>query len=110
MLIKEFTQTQNLESADLIDDLHFFMHNDPYFYRKVFYPLILKVRNHVKAGKQCTDKVFQSCVKQAMDMYVQKFNIGGNTQSVFTDTDRDELARKIFGQEMEHIHKGTYDN
>jgi hypothetical protein len=109
MLINEFTESPNLENTDLLDDLHFFMHNDPKFYRKVLYPMIAKLRDHIKAGKQCKDTVFANCVKHAMQIYLQKYNIGGNTQSVFTDTDRDELARKIFGQEMEHIHKGTYD-
>lgn len=108
MLINEFTEVQDLETADLLDDLHFFMHNDPAFYRKKFYPMISKVRDHIKAGKQCKDTVFSSCVNDAMNVYCKKYNIG-NTKSVFTDIDRDSLARRIFGQELENINKGIYD-
>jgi hypothetical protein len=110
MLINEFTQLPDMENADLLDDLHFFMHNDPNFYRKVFYPMIAKVRDHVKSGKQCKDTVFKKCVNDAVDIYCKKFNLAGNPTSVFTNVDRDELARKIFGQEIDQIHKGTYDN
>lgn len=110
MLIKEFTTPIDIENTNLLDDLHFFMHNDTVFYRKIFYPVIAKVRDRVKSGKGCKDTVFKSCVDSAVDIYCKKFNIAGNPVSVFTNVDRDSLARKIFEQELEEINKGTYDN
>lgn len=109
MLIREFTESPELKDVDLVDDLHFFMHNDPKFYRRALYPMIVKVRDHIKSGKKCNDTVFRKCVDSAVDSYCSKFKISGNPTSVFTDVDRDSLARKIFAQEQEHINKGTYD-
>ena len=109
MLIREFTESPDLENVDMLDDLHFFMHNDPNFYRKKFYPMIARVRDHIKSGKRCKDTVFRPCVDVATEMYCKMFKIPGNEKSVFTDTDRDELARKIFGQEVENIKQGHYD-
>ena len=99
----------NLEEIDLSEDLHFFMHNDHNFYRKVFFPMISKVKAHIKSGKRCHDGVFRPCVDQAAETYCKKFNIPDNHKSVFTDVDRDELARKIFGQEKDRIEQGDYD-
>ena len=99
----------NLEEMDLPSDLHFFMHNDHNFYRKVFFPMISKVKAHVKAGNRCHDAVFRPVVDTAAETYCKKFNIPDNHKSVFTDVDRDELARKIFSQEKDRIEQGDYD-
>lgn len=111
MLIREFTEQDNIdmESVDLLDDLQFFMNNDPTFYRKVYYPTLSQMKNTVKEGSQCNDKIFRPCVDKAVEVYCKKFNIPGNVKSVFTDVDRDELARKIFGQELDNIEQGVYD-
>ena len=112
MLIREFAEDQqlDLETVDLLDDLQFFMNNDPHFYRRDYYPILSKVLQHVKAGKQCREDVFLPCVDKAIQIYCRKFNIPGNEKSVFTDTDRDELARKIFNQELHNIEQGAYDD
>lgn len=112
MLIREFTEQDNfdLESIDLSDDLQYFMNNDPAFYRKEYYPTLSKMMHTVKEGAQCNDDIFRPCVDKAVEIYCKKFNIPGNIKSVFTDVDRDELARKIFGQEIENIEKGAYDD
>ncbi len=109
MLIREFTEEPDLDGVDLVDDLHFFMHNDPKFYRRVLYPLISKLRTHVKKGKKCKDEVFRNCVEQAIAQYCKQYNISGNPTSVFTNVDRDSLARKIFNDEMNNINSGAYD-
>ncbi len=109
MLIREFTEDPRLKDVDLLDDLHFFMHNDPQFYRKELYPLIAQLKKHVKSGKRCEHTLFRKCVDKAVDHYCQKFKITGNPKSVFTDVDRDSVARKVFAQEQENISKGAYD-
>jgi hypothetical protein len=109
MLIREFTENPDLKDVDLLDDLHFFMHNDPKFYRRALYPLIARFRDHIKSGKKCNDLIFRPCVDRATHEYCKKFNIPDSEKSVFTDVDRDQLARKIFAQEQEHINQGHYD-
>jgi hypothetical protein len=111
MLIREFTEQEpiDLESVDLLDDLQFFMNNDPAFYRKVYYPVLSQMKNTVKEGAQCSDDMFRPCVDKAVDIYCKKFNLPGNIKSVFTDVDRDELARKIFSQELDNIDQGQYN-
>lgn len=110
MLIKEFVNSPlNLEDVDLKDDLKFFMHNDPGFYRRVLYPMIARVRDHIKQGHPCRDDIFRGAVDHAAKVYCQKFKIPQNEKSVFTDVDRDELAREIFGKERDHIEQGDYD-
>jgi hypothetical protein len=109
MRIFELNEKFKLDDIDLLDDLEFFMNNDNQFYRRVYYPLLMKVKKMVTLGKPCDDKIFRSCIDQAIPLYIKKFNISGNEKSVFTDVDRDELARKIFGQEKERIEQGQYD-
>lgn len=104
MLIKEFAL-----DYDIADDLHFFIYNDPETYKKIFYPYLLQLKKHIKSNKQCPDLLFKSCINKAFKDYCKKYNITINTKSVFTDTDRDQLARKIFGQEIDNIKKGVYD-
>lgn len=109
MLIREFTERPDLKEIDLLDDLKFFMENDPKFYRRMMFPLILKIKKQVKSGGTCRDTVFRPCIDNAVHAYCQKFKIPGNEKSVFTDVDRDKLARQIFGQEMDRIQQGVYD-
>ena len=109
MLIREFTEIKELKDIDLLDDLEFFMTHDPKFYRRTFFPMIARVRDHIKSGKQCSDTAFRSTVDSACDEYCSKFKIPGNPKSVFTDVDRDKVARSIFGKEHDNIAKGVYD-
>lgn len=109
MLLSELDSSKDLKDIDLLDDLHYFMHNDPKFYRQHFFPVITQLRNRLKDNKQSTPKGFRRCIDTAVDEYCKKFNISGNPTSVFTHVDRDELARKIFGQEKDNITQGHYD-
>lgn len=112
MLIREFTESPelDLETVDLLDDLQFFMNNDPGFYRKVYYPVLSHLKKKIKESGSCSEDIFRPCVDQAVEIYCQKFKIDGNEKSVFTDVDRDDLARKIFGQELDNINQGIYDD
>lgn len=112
MLIREFTESPGveLETIDLLDDLQVFMNNDPAFYRKVYYPVLSKFKKQIKSNGTCSEDIFRPCVDRAAQLYCQQFKISGNEKSVFTDVDRDELARKIFGQELKNIEEGIYDD
>lgn len=110
MLLSELDSSKDLKDIDLLDDLHYFMHNDPKFYRNILYPTISQFRNRLKDNQPCSPKGFRGCVDKAAEEYCKKFKMDGNPNSLFTHFDRDELARKIFGQEKENISQGKYDN
>lgn len=109
MLIREFTESPDLQDVDLIDDLEFFIKNDDKFYRRTFWPTLSKLKSDIKSGKGADSNCFRNCVDQAALLYCKKFNIADNPKSVFTDVDRDSLAKKIFDNERTNIEKGTYD-
>jgi hypothetical protein len=110
MLIREFVESPDLEEVDLKDDLKFFMHHDPAFYRRVFFPMISKLKKHLQSGKKCHSSVFRPCVDSAAETYCKKFKIADGHKSVFTDVDRDEIAQSIFGEESDRIQQGRYDD
>jgi hypothetical protein len=105
MKLREIFQQVNFEDADLRDDIAFFMYNDDKFYRRLLYPAIIKFRDKIKNNQSCEDTYFRSCVDTACKVYCKQFNIKDNEKSVFTDVDRDEVARKIFGQEKQEAER-----
>lgn len=109
MLLREFINKQDLDDVDMTDDLIFFMNNDSNFYRKVFFPMVVKVRDQLKSGKRCEDTIFRPCIDHAVDSYCEKYDISENPISLFTEVDRDEIARKVFATEKENIVNGRYD-
>jgi hypothetical protein len=109
MKINEVANIPDLDDVDLVDDLKFYMENDPQFYRRILYPIISQMKTQVKNGQRCKDNLFRDCVDKAALLYCKKFNIPDNPKSVFTDVDRDSLARQIFGQERDRINQGVYD-
>lgn len=109
MLLREIYEKIDTNEIDLVDDLHYFMENDPGFYRRVMYPVISKMKIKIKAGEKCDNNIFRPCVDAATNIYCKKFNITDNEKSIFTDVDRDALAHKIFHQENEKITQGVYD-
>lgn len=109
MLLRELDEKYNLKDLDLLDDLEFFMLNDDKFYRRILHPELLKMKNNLESGVACEDNCLRPCVDKAAILYCKKFNIPDNPKSVFTDVDRDAVARKIFGKEQDNIAKGHYD-
>ena len=103
MLLNELDPNTDLKDVDLLDDLHFFMTNDPVFYRKILHPIVITLKKHLKSDTKCDHTMFKSAVDDGVKAYCNKFKIEGNPKSVFTDVDRDELARKIFSQQTDHI-------
>lgn len=100
---------KELEDVDLVDDLQFFMYNDPKFYRRIMYPVLSQMKKQMQSGQGCKHDMFRPCVDTATKIYCNKYKISANDKSVFTDVDRDAVARKIFQQETERIKKGVYD-
>ena len=109
MLLRELDEKFNLEDSNLLDDLEYFMLNDDKFYRRILFPQILKIKHKLNAGQACDENSLRPCVDTAAKIYCKKFNIPDNEKSVFTDIDRDAVARSIFGKEQDKIAQGQYD-
>jgi hypothetical protein len=110
MLLRElYDKTDDFKDIDLIDDLKFFMNNDPAFYRKVLFPEISKLKDSVKGGNQCSEMHFKPCVDKAVGAYCKKFKIEKNPSDLFNDEEIRELAEKMYHEEKENINKGAYD-
>jgi hypothetical protein len=109
MLLKELDDRLNLEDTNLLDDLEFFMLHDDKFFRRVLYPQLLDIKHKLEAGKACEDTCLRASVDRAATIYCKKFNIPDPEKSVFTDVDRDAVARSIFGKEQDNIAQGKYD-
>jgi hypothetical protein len=109
MLLKELDDSFNLQDSNLLDDLEFFMLHDDKFFRRVLYPQLLDVKHKLEAGQACEDTCLRDSVDKAATIYCKKFNIPDPERSVFTDVDRDAVARSIFGKEQDRIAQGHYD-
>ena len=109
MLLRELDEKFDLSETNLLDDLEYFMMNDDKFYRRVLHPELLKMKRQLESGVACEDNCLRPCVDQAATIYCKKFRIPDAAKSVFTDVDRDSVARKIFPQEQDRIAQGHYD-
>lgn len=88
---------------DPLEDLAFFIRNDPEYYRKDYYPLVAKLDDYTRAGKKCKDTAFLPCVNKAVKIYVKKFNIPHEANKVFTKDAIQDLAQKMYREELDNI-------
>ena len=56
-------------SYDLGDDLQYFMNNDPEFYRKNYYPFVMRVKEAKVNKTKFTAKAFEAIVNHAYKVY-----------------------------------------
>jgi hypothetical protein len=109
MRIDEFAHPINDNLPfDVVDDVSIYMRNDPMFYRKSFFPAIMKMKDIHDAGKTPNPEVCLGEVcNRAMESYCKKFNLG-RKENIFKDDDRNLLIKKLFGEEMKQIKDGAY--
>lgn len=98
----------NAEEYDIVEDLMFFMNNDPVFYRHEYYPSVLKFRDCKKSGIDFESSKFKTVVEKAYKAYYQKFPIKNLKQSLENEM-IDEVCSKIYESELENIKQGHYD-
>jgi hypothetical protein len=110
MKINEFVDPKNFhaEEYDLHDDLKFFMNNDPDFYRKHYYPTILKMKICHGRGDEFTSNKFMPIVKEAFKLYKTKFPVK-NLNASIKEEDLNEICTKIHDEELKNIESGQYD-
>ena len=108
MRLNEFTDKEELP-FDVVDDTLVFMRNDPVFYRKFYFPAVCELADCQRAGKDADPKKFLTpMIEKGCDSYVKKYNVGRNSEEVFTAEDRTNLLQKINDEETENIRKGDY--
>jgi hypothetical protein len=102
-------QSDKFKDIDFVDDLKFFMHNDPRFYRTVVYPVIAELKSKLKSGGKCNEMSFKPCIERAIPVYCNKFKITQNPKVLFAVEEVKDLATKMFHEEKHNIKNGVYD-
>ena len=92
------------DDFDLIDDLIYFINNDPEFYRTRFYPIVTKFENKIKNDKSLDHTYFSNIVKQAYSWYIDKFKLVDLPEELDPDT-LDDICKKIKKQQIESYQK-----
>jgi hypothetical protein len=93
---------------DLKDDLVFFMNNDPEFYRKKYYPTMLKFDEYFKEGKMVGPRGFEKLVREAYAIYQNKFPVEG-LESTLESEMCEEICNFIHEQETKNCKDKFYD-
>jgi hypothetical protein len=92
---------------DLADDLMFFMRNDDDFYRRHYYPHVVKCKSHIKQGNDLSPKVFAPMVQHAYECYSKKFPMRELPESLDGEM-LSEICGKLRTEERTHIKKDIY--
>ena len=92
---------------DVKEDLAFFMNHDDDVYRRHTFPAILKVKDLVEAGKPTDYSLFGKTVEECYNLYQDKFK-GHKLPEVLDQALLDEVARKVYEEELERIKNGDY--
>jgi hypothetical protein len=111
MLIQEMLDKQLEKSElgyDLKDDLVFFMNNDPEFYRKQYYPAMLKFKKYCKEDKRIQSRAFNNLVNDAYDFYKTKFPVEGLDEMLNKET-CESICEYILELETKNVKDGHYD-
>jgi len=110
MKISEFAEQDNNKLPfDVTEDVIVFMRNDPIFYRRKYYPAVMRLKDTCKKKQKIdASKMFGAAVDSAMNTYCKKFQVGKNAAKVFDMQDRQNIINKIYTEEMANIQQGKY--
>ena len=93
---------------DLKDDLMFFMNNDPDFYRKKYFPAMLKFDRYCKEGKEVGPRGFEPLVRHAYECYQNKFPVEGLEKDLAAEM-CESICKSIHEQELKNVKNKFYD-
>ena len=94
---------------DVVDDVHVFMKNDKDFYRKQYFPVVMKMNDAHRAGKSCpAKKMIGKMLKPACGSYCKQYRIPKSPDELLTAEQQRDLIEKIYSEEMQNITKGEY--
>lgn len=113
MYIREFVTAIKKDkdelSFDIADDLVVYMKNDPMFYRKEYYPAVLKMQSAYNKNKPLDAvSLWAPIVKRAIVPYMTKFKIDKNPKDIVSIDNIKSMASKIYSDELGNIKNGSY--
>lgn len=114
MYIREFVNAIKKDKDelpfDIEDDLVVYMRNDPMFYRKEYYPMVLKMQSAHKNNKSLDAlALWIPVVQRAIVPYMNKFKIDKNPKDIINKHMIKSIASKIYSDEINHIKSGSYE-
>lgn len=98
----------NADEYDIKDDLIFFMNNDSDFYRRHYYPCIIKMKLHHDRGQEIDSEKLRPVIKHAYSVYKEKFPVK-NLDKDLEKPDIDDMCAKILETELENFSQHQYD-
>jgi hypothetical protein len=91
-----------------VDDCAIYMRNDPMFYRKHFFPAVIKMQEMYKKNQKVNaSKCMGDCVNRGIESYCKEYKLG-RSENIFKDEDKEALVKKLFSEEMKQIKDGAY--
>lgn len=87
---------------DLIDDVVFFINNDPEFYRTIYFPLVSKFTDALKKGRTPSANAFKTIAEKAYDQYKEKFDVENLSPNLSPEELKD-ICVKLHNQQVEHF-------
>lgn len=106
--IVEFaSQPKDTLPYDVVDDVQQYMKNDPMFYRKIYYPAMVRMQDAMKNNKEPKDLI-APMVGLATKGYVEAYKINKNPEDLLTTEDYDDIINRIYEDEIEALRKGEY--
>tara|TARA_B110000503_G_C7048579_1_gene371293 strand:- start:353 stop:691 length:339 start_codon:yes stop_codon:yes gene_type:complete len=106
----EFSHVEEFKPTfDVVDDLHVYMRNDPMFYRKEYFPMVLKMNDAIQSGSKVnTKEMIVPMINKGVHSYCKQFNLARTSSDIFTDKDISAVAEKIYSEELTAIRNGAY--
>jgi hypothetical protein len=97
------TEQTNNDDFDLIEDLLFFINNDPDFYRAEYFPVATSFVGTIKSDNTAKPSHFKNVIEKAYQSYKDKFQLD-SLPKVLTPDQVEELCAKLHSQEVNHFH------
>jgi hypothetical protein len=104
--IIEVTENASLLTTQNIDydpgkDLVIYMQNDPMFYRKHLYPVLIDYEDAKKNNQEFNTRSLLPVVGKAINMYCKKYDIVQDPKELFTKAIISQIIRDILSPETE---------
>jgi hypothetical protein len=93
---------------DVVEDLLVFMRNDPIFYRKHLYPMLLDIQQKLQSGAKYNKKDMLPVLDRAVNMYVSAYNINVEPNKLLKTSDKRDCINRLLKDEIKNFKKGIY--
>jgi hypothetical protein len=93
---------------DLGEDLIYFMKNDDDFYRRHYYPQLIKCKHELKKRGDVSNSFFEDVVKKAFECYSNKFGVNTNLPESLEEEEFNTVCEKLKAEEIKNINDKIY--